>query len=150
MIKTHSDRHGVSSTRADESEDAERQSSRELNVDAAANELPMCPNRMIVAVDAVRGTGFALQLLREHLHLRASARLVFSSYSGCFFLELDDFDRFKNPRVGMLEAVSTMPFRSSDIFKQEMSTWTASDIAGVEDPEGIKALTELRVISAVL
>lgn len=102
---------------------------------------------MITAVEAVRGTGFALELLREHLHLRASARLVYSAYAECYFLQLDDADRFQNKRVGMLDAMSTMPFRSSEIFRQEISTWTLSDISRVVEAEEVKALIELGLVS---
>ncbi|MDH1692595.1 hypothetical protein [Pseudomonas sp. GD03766] len=119
----------------------------ELTKQAAPHDLPLCPNRMIVAVDAVRGAGFALELLREHLHLRASARLVYSQSSDCYWLQLDDFDRFQNPYVGMLEAVSTMPFRSGDILKREISNWTPADIARVKDADGLRAFTELGINS---
>lgn len=119
----------------------------ERSKQAAPNDLPLCPNRMIVAVDAVRGAGFALELLREHLRLRASAKLVYSEYADCYFLQLDDVDRFQNSRVGMLDAMSTMPFRSSEIFRQEISTWTPSDIARVVDTDGLNALGELGLIS---
>lgn len=119
----------------------------ELPKEAAPHDLPLCPNRMIVAVDAVRGTGFALELLREHLRLRASAKLVFSEYADCYFLQLDDVDRYQNSRVGMLDAVSTMPFRSSEIFKQEISTWKASDIARAAEAQGLKALIDLGLVS---
>ena len=44
----------------------------------------------------------------------------------------------------MLEAVSTMPFISSDILKREISAWTPSDIARVVDPKGLEALAELK------
>lgn len=121
-------------------------SSEPLQV-AARHDLPLCPNRMITAVEAVRGTGFALELLREYLHLRASARLVYSAYAECYFLQLDDADRFQNKRVGILDAVSTMPFRSSAIFRQEISTWTPSDISRVVEAEEVKALIELGLVS---
>ncbi len=114
---------------------------------APRHDLPLCPNRMIIAAEAVRGPGFALELLREHLRLRASAKLVFSEYADCYFLQLDDVDRYQNSRVGMLDAMSTMPFRSSEIFRQEVSTWTPADIARVVDTDGLKALGELGLIS---
>lgn len=110
---------------------------------APRHDLPLCPNRMIIAAEAVRGPGFALELLREHLRLRASAKLVFSEYADCYFLQLDDVDRYQNSRVGMLDAMSTMPFRSSEIFRQEISTWTPANIARVVDTDGLKALGEL-------
>ncbi|WP_265535359.1 hypothetical protein [Pseudomonas saponiphila] len=125
----------------------EPQPSHVLNGQVAQYDVPLCPNRLILAVEAVRGSGVALVLLREHLHLRTTAKLVFSTYSGCFFLQLDEIDRFQNQRVGMLEAVSAMPFKSSEIFKHEVSTWTVSDIAAVKDAVGIRALTELGLIS---
>lgn len=114
---------------------------------AAPHDLPLCPNRLIVAVEAVRGSGFALELLREHLRLRASAKLVFSEYADCYFLQLDDVDRYQNSKVGMLDAISTMPFRSSEIFRQEITSWTASDIARVVETEGQKALIEIGLVS---
>ncbi|MCO1623712.1 hypothetical protein [Pseudomonas putida] len=119
----------------------------ELPEAAAPHDLPLCPNRTIVAVEAVRGAGFALELLREHLRLRASAKLVFSEYADCYFLQLDDVDRYQNSRVGMLDAMSTMPFRSSDIFRQEISTWTPADIARVVNNDGLQALGELGLVS---
>lgn len=125
----------------------EHQPSIEHLQGAARHDLPLCPNRLIAAVEAVRGTGFALELLREHLHLRASAGLVYSAYAECYFLQLDDIDRFQNKRVGMLDAVSTMPFRSSEIFRQEISTWTTSDISRVVESEEVKALIELGLVS---
>ncbi|NBF08149.1 hypothetical protein GV818_05550 [Pseudomonas sp. Fl4BN1] len=133
-------------TQADEIKRGDFQPSRELHAGAAQNYVPLCPNRLIIAVEAVRGSGFALELLREHLHLRASARVVFSSYSDCYFLQLDDFDRFQNRKVGLLEAVSIMPFRSSEIFRQEIATWRPSDLARVVDGDGMKALAELGLI----
>lgn len=36
----------------------------------ARYDVPLCPNRLIVALEAVRGPGMALALLREHLQLR--------------------------------------------------------------------------------
>lgn len=111
------------------------------------NELPLCPNRYIYAVDSVRGQGFALALLRESLGLSPTAELIFSPGSNCFFLKLDDHDRWKNPRVGMLDAVSTMPFKASDIFKREIGTWTIQNIAQVNDTIGVDALIELRLIT---
>lgn len=121
----------------------------ELPKEAAPHDLPLCPNRLIATVEAVRGSGFALKLLREHLGLRASAMLIFSEYADCYFLQLDDVDRYQNSRVGMLDAMSTMPFRSSEIFRQEISTWTPSDIARVVDIDGLKALGELGLVSPV-
>lgn len=86
----------------------------------ARYDVPLCRNRLIVALEAVRGPGIALALLREHLQLRETAKLVFSSYSDCFFLRLDEIDRFQNRRVGGLEAVTTMPFKAGEIFKHEI------------------------------
>ncbi|WP_369987561.1 hypothetical protein [Pseudomonas xanthosomatis] len=114
---------------------------------AARHDLPLCPNRMIIAAEAVRGQGFALELLREHLRLRASAKLVFSEYADCYFLQLDEVDRYQNSRVGILDAMSTMPFRSSEIFRHEISTWTPADIARVVDTDGLKALGDLGLVS---
>ncbi len=122
----------------------ERHSSH-ASQDGATHELPLCPNRLIIAVEAVRGPGLALELLREQLRLRASAKLVFSSYSGSYFLQVDDFDRYQNRYVGMLEAVSTLPFRSAEIFKHEIAGWKSSDISQVVDANGLKALTKLGI-----
>jgi len=124
----------------------ERHSSIALQ-NGATHELPLCPNRLIIAVEAVRGSGFALELLREQLRLRASAKLVFSTYSGCYFLQVDDFDRYQNRCVGMLEAGSTLPFRSAEIFKNEIAGWKSSDISQVVDANGLKALAELGLVS---
>jgi hypothetical protein len=111
------------------------------------NELPLCPNRYIHAINSVRGQGFALALLREALRLNTTAELIFSPGSNCFFLKLDDHDRWKNPRVGMLDAVSTMPFKASDIFKMEIGTWAIQDIVQVNDVMGVDALIELGLIT---
>lgn len=111
------------------------------------NELPLCPNRYIYAVDSVRGQGFALALLREFLWLKPTAELIFSPASNCFFLKLDDHDRWKNRHVGMLDAVATMPFKAGDIFQREIDTWTVQNIAQVDDIIGIDALIELRLIT---
>lgn len=131
----------------DEIDRDERQSSSELIQGAARHDLPLCPNRLITVIEAVRGAGFALELLRERLHLHPSAGLAYSAYAECFFLQLDDVDRFENKKVGMLDAVSTMPFRSSEIFRQEISTWTPSDISRVVEAEEVKALIELGLVS---
>ncbi|WP_111461833.1 hypothetical protein [Pseudomonas sp. URMO17WK12:I2] len=122
--------------------DADRDGHRQscgANEQAVLHDVPLGPNKFILAIEAVRGPGAALALLREHLQLRPSARLVFSSYGGCYFLRLDDVDRFENRRVGQLEAVSIMPFKAGEIFRNEVSTWTAADVAGVEDAEGVGA-----------
>ncbi|MNG16882.1 hypothetical protein D3C84_1008280 [compost metagenome] len=47
----------------------------------------------------------------------------------------------------MLDAVSTMPFKASDIFKREIGTWTIENIAQVNDIIGVDALIELRLIT---
>ncbi|WP_139159579.1 hypothetical protein [Pseudomonas argentinensis] len=99
-------------------------SSREVDEQVGHYDVPLCPNRLILAVEAARGPGTALALLREHLQLRETATMVFSAYSDCFFLRLDEIDRFQNRRVGGLEAVTTMPFKAVEIFKHEISTWT--------------------------
>ncbi|HDS1815828.1 TPA: hypothetical protein QEM96_000444 [Pseudomonas putida] len=134
-------------SQVDEIDRGELQPSRELPKGATPHDLPLCPNRLIIAVEAVRGAGFVLELMREHLHLRASARLVFSEYADCYFLQLDDFDRFQNPLVGVLDATATMPFRSSEILRNEVSKWTQSDIARVKEADGQKALAELGLLT---
>lgn len=133
-------------SQTDEIDRGERQPSRKLPWEDAQNELPLCSNRLIIAVEAVRGSGFALELLREHLHLRASARLVFSSYANCYFLQLDEIDRYQNPQVGLLYASSSMPSRTAQIFSQEILTWKPSDIDRVVEGEGRKALIELGLV----
>lgn len=114
---------------------------------APRHDLPMCPNRLIIAVDAIRCSGFALGLLREHLYLRPSAGLSVSDFADCYFLQLDDIDRYQNLRIGVLDAISTMPFRSADIFKKGISGWKPSDLAQVKEGDGLKALIELGLIS---
>jgi len=128
----------------------EPDSSRGLDEQAGYYDVPLCPNRLILAVEAVRGPGTALALLREHLQLRETATMVFSAYSDCFFLRLDEIDRFQNRRVGGLEAVTTMPFKAAEIFQHQVSTWTDSDVAGVEGVEGVRALTELGLLEATV
>lgn len=140
------DESGSSMPKMGVADTGERHSSHVLQ-DGATHELPLCPNRLIIAVEAVRGAGFALELLREQLRLRASAKLVFSTYSGCYFLQVDDFDRYQNRCIGMLEAVSTLPFRSAEIFKNEIAVWKPSDISQVVDANGLKALAELGLVS---
>ncbi|MEC4024886.1 MULTISPECIES: hypothetical protein [Pseudomonas putida group] len=147
MENNQIDEPGSSMPQAGVADTGERHSSIALQ-DGATHELPLCPNRLIIAVEAVRGAGFALELLREQLRLRASAKLVFSTYSGCYFLQVDDFDRYQNRCVGMLEAVSTLPFRSAEIFKNEIADWKSSDISQVVDTIGLKALAELGLVSA--
>ncbi|WP_143024614.1 hypothetical protein [Phytopseudomonas seleniipraecipitans] len=124
----------------------EPDSSREVDEQVGHYDVPLCPNRLILAVEAVRGPGIALALLREHLQLRETATMVFSAYSDCFFLRLDEIDRFQNRRVGGLEAVSTMPFKAGEIFKYEVASWTVSDVAAVEGMQGVRALTALGLI----
>ena len=113
------------------------------------NDVPICPNRLVIAVESVRGKGTALALMREHLHLGPSAKLLFSDQSDCYFLQLDDHDRWQNPRVGMLDAISTMPFKTGEILRREISTWSSADISTVDDEEGLHALHELGLISPV-
>ena len=110
---------------------------------APENDVPICPNRLVIAVEAVRGKGSALALMREHLCLGPSAKLLFSDQSDCYFLQLDDHDRWQNPRVGMLDAISTMPFKTGEILWQEISTWSVTDVSTVGHGEGLQALLEL-------
>ncbi|UQY33047.1 hypothetical protein K8U54_15050 [Pseudomonas fulva] len=125
----------------------EREHSPDLDEQVAHHDVPLCSSQLISAVEAVRGPGAALALLVEHLQLRATAQLVFSSYSDCFFLKLDAVDRYQNRRVGLLEAISVMPFIAAEIFKHEISSWTPTDIDLVEDAHGIRALVELGLLS---
>ncbi|MBA1245878.1 hypothetical protein [Pseudomonas japonica] len=106
-------------------------------------DLPLCPNRYVIAVEAVRGKGAVLRLLKEHLRLDPAAEVVFSTYSGSYWLRLNESDRWQNHRVGMLEAVSAMPFLSGDILKQEIETWSAADTVHVVDAHALNALREL-------
>ena len=54
----------------------EPDSSREVDEQVGHYDVPLCPNRLILAVEAVRGPGMALALLREHLQLRETATMV--------------------------------------------------------------------------
>jgi len=112
--------------------------------------VPSCPNRLVLAVQAVRGHDAALGLLREHLHLRVTAKVVFSTYGDCLFLLLDEIDRFRKQRVGMPEAVATMLLKVSERFKLAISKWTLSDIARVNGAVGIRALAEIGVIPLLI
>ncbi|WP_236195472.1 hypothetical protein [Pseudomonas glycinae] len=107
------------------------------------NELHLCASHYIQAVKAVRGQGAALQLLREFLCLNAHAEIVYAQDINAYFLRLDDVDRWSNKRVGMLDAVATMPFKSVEAFRAEISTWTPQDYAHVHDTTGLDALIKL-------
>ena len=110
------------------------------------NELPLCASHYIKAVEAVRGQGAALQLLREFLCLNALAEMIYAVDINAYFLRLDDLDRWSNKRVGMLDAVSTMPFKSVEVFRAEIATWTPQDYAHVHDSMGLNALIELGLL----
>lgn len=84
----------METTQTNDVDRGESKPSCELNSQVAQHDLPMFPNRFIMAVEAVYCPSAALALLRDHLHLRPSAKLVFSSYSGCYFLQLNEIDRF--------------------------------------------------------
>ncbi|WP_256590209.1 hypothetical protein [Pseudomonas sp. Irchel 3A7] len=107
------------------------------------NELLLCANHFIEAVEAVRGQGAALQLLREFLCLKAHAEIVYAPDINAYFLRLNDVDRWSNKRVGMLEAVSTMPFKAIEVFQAEIATWAPQDYAHVRDSLGVNALIKL-------
>lgn len=101
------------------------------------NDLYLCASHCIIqAVEAVRGQGAALQLLRECLCLNAHAEIVYALEINAYFLRLDDADRWSNKRVGMLDAVATMPFKSFEVFRAEIATWTPQDYAHVHDTRG--------------
>lgn len=68
---------------------------REPSGQVALYDVPLCPNRLVRAVKAVRGPGAALALICEHLHLRTTANLGFSSYHDGFYLQLSEIDRFQ-------------------------------------------------------
>lgn len=110
------------------------------------NELPLCASHYIEAIEAVRGQGATLQLLRELLCLNAHAEMVYAPDINHFFLRLDDLDRWSNKRVGMLNAVSTMPFKSVEVFRSEIATWTPQDYAHVHDTTGMHALIKLGLL----
>ena len=110
------------------------------------NELPLCASHYIKAVEAVRRQGAALQLLREFLCLSARAEMVYALDIDAFFLRLDDLDRRSNKRVGMLDGVATMPFKSVEVFRSEIATWTPQDYAHVHDSTGLNALIELGLL----
>jgi len=109
----------------------------------ARNELFLCANHFIEAVEAVRVQGAALQLLREFLCLNANAEIVYAPDINAYFLRLDEVDRWGNKRVGMLDAVSTMPFKAIDVFRSEIATWAPQDYAHVRDTTGLNALIKL-------
>jgi hypothetical protein len=111
------------------------------------HDLPLCASRYIDTVAAVRGTGAVLQLLRGSLNLRASARLLYVPEISCYFIELDDIDRWENPRVGMTEAMSTLPFKAADILKAEIKSWGLLDYAHITDPAVLQTLVDLLVIN---
>ena len=111
------------------------------------NELLLCASHYIEAVEAVRGQGTALQLLREFLCMNAHAEFVCAPDINAYFLRLDDLDRWSNKRVGMLDAVTTMPFKSLEVFRAEIATWTPQDYAHVHDTTGMDALIKLGLLS---
>lgn len=110
-------------------------------------ELTLCASRYIDAVASVRGEDAVLQLLRVSLNLRASAQLLYVPEVNCYFLELDDADRWENPRVGTTEALSTLPSRAADILKAEIKSWGLLDYAHITDPAALQALVDLLVIN---
>lgn len=98
------------------------------------------------AVEAVRGQGAALQLLRECLCLNAHAEIVCAPDINAYFLRLDDVDRWRNKRVGMLDAVATVPFKSFEVFQAEIATWTSQDYEHVRNTTGMDALIKLGLL----
>ncbi|MFJ3010676.1 hypothetical protein [Pseudomonas fluorescens] len=110
------------------------------------NELHLCASHYIQAVEAVRGQGAALQLLREFLCLNAHAEIVYAPDINAYFLRLDDVDRWSNKRVGMLDAVATMPFKSFEVFQAEIATWTSQDYAHLRNTTGMDALIKLGLL----
>lgn len=100
------------------------------------NELPLCPKKYIQTISLVKGPGYPLTLIRSKLELNETAELIFSEFANSYFLKLDDQDRWENRRVGMINAVSTMPFTSLEIFKEEIATWSADDVARAQSVEG--------------
>jgi len=110
------------------------------------NELPLCASHYIRAIEAVRGQGAALQLLREFLCLSANAEMAYTPDINAYFLRLDDPDRWSNKRVGMLDAVATMPFKSLEVFQAEIATWTPQDYAHVRGTTEMETLTKLGLL----
>ena len=110
------------------------------------NDLPLCASHYIKAVEVVRGQGAALQLLREFLCLSAHAGMIYAADINAYFLRLDDLDRWSNKRVGMLDAMATMPFKSLQVFRAEIATWTPQDYAHVRDTTGMDALIKLGLL----
>ncbi|PNV99377.1 hypothetical protein [Pseudomonas protegens] len=100
------------------------------------NELPLCPKKYIQAVSLIKGPDYPLTLIRSKLQLNENAELIFSEFADSYFLKVDDQDRWENQRVGMIDAVSTMPFKSLGIFKEEIVTWSADDVARAQSVEG--------------
>lgn len=114
----------------------------------ACHDIPLCASRYINVVTAVRGQSGVLQLLRESLSLRASARLLFVPDIDCYFIELDEVDRWENPLLGMAEAMSRMPFKAADILKAEIRSWSLLDYAHITDPAALQTLIDLSVITS--
>jgi hypothetical protein len=46
----------------------------------------------------------------------------------------------------MLDAMATMPFKSVEIFRSEIATWTPQDYAHVHDTTGMDALIKLGLL----
>ncbi|PPA03968.1 hypothetical protein C4E44_11505 [Pseudomonas sp. MWU12-2312b] len=87
-----------------------------------------------------------MQLLREFLCLNAHAEIIYLPDTHCYVLRVDEVDRWSNKRVGMLEAVSTMPFKSVQIFRAEIATWEPWDYKHVADATGLNALIKIGLL----
>jgi hypothetical protein len=98
--------------------------------------LPLCPKKYIQAISLVKGHDYPLTLIRSKLGFNEVAELIFSGYADGYFLKLDDQDRYGNRRVGMIDAVTVMPFVSFEIFKEEIAMWSAGEATKVHSVEG--------------
>ncbi|WP_228759134.1 hypothetical protein [Pseudomonas neuropathica] len=79
-----------------------------------------------------------------------SCRIVYAPDINAYFVRLDDVDRWSNKRVGMLDAVATMLFKSFEVFQAEIATWTSQDHAHVRNTTGDGCLDQIRIASGQL
>jgi len=77
---------------------------------------------------------------------KCSCRNRYVPNTHCYVLRVNEVDRWSNKRVGMLEAVSTMPFKAVQIFKAEIATWVPRDYAHVADATGLNALIKIGLL----
>lgn len=111
--------------------------------------VPLCNPVLVEAVLAVRGEQGLMRILIEHFGLRPTARLcVFnpSEHETAYSLALDSVDRYENRQVGMIDALSTLPFTSQACLDRESKTWGLDDFREVSSPLGCRALLQLGLI----